>query len=624
MHNPPLQPATTIAGSVLRVLTCGSVDDGKSTLLGRLLFDASLIPDDHLAALRKDSAGRPTGPEGLDFSLLVDGLAAEREQGITIDVAYRYFATPRRSFIVADTPGHEQYTRNMATGASGAEAAIVLVDARKGLLTQTRRHSIILSLMGVRQVALAINKMDLVDNDEAVFLAIAADFQALTSSLEIPSVTCIPLSALTGDNVARRSELMSWYRGPTLLDWLESAPSAEDLASQGPFRMPVQWVNRAGMDFRGVSGPVHSGVVRLGDRLASGTSRRESTVAKIVTMDGELPFAEAGKAVTLVMADDVDIGRGDLLYHPSHPPFVADQFAAKLVWLADEEMLPHRSYTMLIGTDRVSAEVSDLKYRINVDNLEKSSAKVLRTNEIAFCNFALSRPVAFDSYSANRATGAFIVIDKASKATVGAGTVDFPLQRSQNLRWQDFDITRQRRGADKGQQPAILWFTGLSGAGKSTLANLVERRLRSLGRHTYILDGDNVRHGLNKDLGFTDADRVENVRRVSEVARLMADAGLIVLVCLISPFEQERKMAREIAQDITFLEIFVDAPLAVCEQRDPKGLYARARAGQIRNFTGIGSRYEIPSNPDLRVRGDLEAPEATAEWLATEFTRRGL
>ncbi len=609
---------------LLRLTTCGSVDDGKSTLIGRLLYDAGLVPNDHLAALVKDSRGRPCGPEGLDFSLLVDGLAAEREQGITIDVAYRYFATSKRSFVVADAPGHEQYTRNMVTAASNADAAIVLADARKGILSQTRRHIAILALMGVSKVALVVNKMDLVDYEQAVFHRTAEEFEALAVSVGITSVTSIPVSALTGANVARRHSDLDWGKEQTLLEWLEAVTIDEDAAAR-PFRMPVQWVNRAGADFRGLSGLVASGRIRPGDRVAGSRSGRHTSVARIVTMDGDLGEATAGQAVTLVLADDVDIGRGDVLFDPGAPPAVADQFAAHIVWFADEPLLPRRSYLMQLGTELLPAEVTELKYRKNIETLDTSAAKVLETNEIGACNLALARPVAFEHYKESRDLGSFILIDCGTRATVGGGVIDFPLRRASNLRWQDFDVTPALRAAQKGQRPAIVWFTGLSGSGKSTITNHVERLLHRQGRHAFVLDGDNVRHRLNRDLGFTDADRVENVRRVAEVARLMAEAGLIVLVSLISPFRLDRRMAREIAGEIDFFEVFVDASLETCERRDPKGLYAKARSGQITNFTGVNSRYERPEKPDLRLETDIyDAETCIARVLALLKDKTGL
>ncbi len=606
----------------LRLMTCGSVDDGKSTLIGRLLYDAGLVASDQLAELARDSRGRVAGPEGLDFSLLLDGLAAEREQGITIDVAYRYFATAKRSFVVADAPGHEQYTRNMATAASNAQAALVLVDARKGFVAQTRRHGIILSLMGVRQVALVVNKMDLVAYGPDRFHEIAGEFAAFAARLGLRDIVAIPAAATTGANVVRRDAAMGWHDGPTLLEWLEQVVAAED--DLPAFRMPIQWVNRADADFRGLAGTVASGCVRPGDAVASARSGRVGKVARIVTMDGDLAAAVAGQAITLVLEDNLDVGRGDLLFDPAAPPATADQFAAKLIWLGPDRLLPGRSYLMRIGTDTVSAEVTALKHAISVDSLEKTAARELGANEVGYCNIATAHPVVFEAYRDSRRLGSFILIDRTTRATAGAGMVEFPLRRATNLAWHDFDITRERRAAQKAQRPAVIWFTGLSGAGKSTIANIVDRRLFGLGHHTFLLDGDNVRHGLSKDLGFTDADRVENIRRVANVARLMAEAGLIVLVALISPFRRERQMAREIAGDVAFFEVFVDAPLAACQQRDPRGLYAKARQGRIANLTGIDSPYEPPEAADLHLHTDKGDAAACADEVLALLRRVGV
>ena len=598
--------------AALRLLTCGSVDDGKSTLIGRLLYDAGLVAEDQILELKRDSRGRPVGPEGLDFSLLVDGLAVEREQGITIDVAYRYFATAERSFIVADAPGHEQYTRNMATAASNVDAAVMLVDASKGISVQTRRHALILDLMGVRNVALAVNKMDLVGNSETVFREIVEGFVAFENTLRGLRSIAIPVVAISGANVVTPAKLDGWYGGPTLLEWLEGVTvEAED--DSGPFRMPVQWVNRASADFRGLAGRVASGQTHPGDEVGITNTRRTTTIARIVTMDGDLAKATAGQAVTLVLSDDLDAGRGVMLFDPANPPSIADQFAANLIWLAEEPLLPHRDYLMRIGDDLLPAEVTQLKYRLNVNTLAHEAATKLETNEIGFCNLATSRPVAFDSYHESRKLGSFILIDRVNRSTVGAGMIEFSLRRSTNLAWQSFDVNRAARAAQKAQQPRIVWLTGLSGSGKSTIANALERRLHALGRHTFLLDGDNIRHGLNKDLGFTDADRVENIRRVANVARLMADAGLIVLVALISPFARERAMAREIAGEVEFREVFVDAPLSVCRERDPKGLYAKAARHEIAHLTGIDSPYEVPEAPDLRLSTDRDTMEVCVD-----------
>lgn len=580
---------------LLRFITCGSVDDGKSTLIGRLLYDSRLVFDDHLAAARADSRG-----EAVDLSLLVDGLAAEREQGITIDVAYRYFSTETRKFIVADTPGHEQYTRNMVTGASTADAAIILVDARKGVLTQTRRHTYLVGLLGVRSLVLAVNKMDLVEWDQAVFDAIVAEHAAFAASIGLAQVAAIPVSALEGDNVAVSGQQAAWYAGPTLMQWLETA-QARDQDRGAPFRLPVQWVNRAGSDFRGYCGLIASGVVRPGDPVRVLPSGRESRVARIVLGEADLAEAAAGQSVTLTLTDEIDISRGDVLAEARRAPEIADQFETTLVWMDDEHLLPGRPYFLKIGARTVSAQVTEIKHKVNVNTLERLAAKRLGLNEIAVCNIALDRQIAFEPYADNSDLGGFILIDKLSNRTVGAGLINHHLRRADNLRWQATDVDRAARAALKGQKGAVVWLTGLSGAGKSTIANLVEKRLHSLGRHTYILDGDNLRHGLNRDLGFTEEDRVENIRRVVEVARLMADAGLIVITALISPFAAERRLARERMAPGEFLEVFVDTPLALAEQRDVKGLYKKARAGELANFTGLDSPYEAPTEPDIHI-----------------------
>ena len=599
---------------LLRFLTCGSVDDGKSTLIGRLLYDSQLILDDQLASLRKESRNRMVGEEGIDFSLLVDGLAAEREQGITIDVAYRFFSTDKRKFIVADTPGHEQYTRNMATGASNADLAIVLIDARKGVLTQTRRHSFILSLIGVKHVVLAVNKIDLVGYDRAVFDNIEAEYRAFAKDLGFETLVAIPVSALNGDNMLTPSEKMPWYRGPQLVPYLETVEVASDRINK-PMRFPVQWVNRPNLDFRGFSGTVASGVVTVGDEVLVAASRKPARITRIVTMDGDLPVAIAGQAVTLVLDREVDISRGDLLTHPGETPEFSNQFQARMVWMSEETAFPGRSYLLKIGAQLVPATITDLKFRTNVNTLEQTAAKTLELNEVGTLTIATDKPVAFDSYVDNPLTGAFILIDRISNATLGAGVIDFGLRRAQNLSWQSFDVNRTVRAEMKGQVPAIVWFTGLSGSGKSTVANLIEKKLTVEGKHAFILDGDNVRHGLNKDLGFTEEARVENIRRVAEVARLMAEAGLIVLVSFISPFRNERRLAREIAGDVMFTEVYVDTPLEVCEARDPKGLYARARRGEIKNFTGIDSPFEAPEHPEIVLHGATDSPERMAEEL---------
>ena len=600
--------------SLLRFLTCGSVDDGKSTLIGRLLYDSQLILDDQLASLKKESRNRTTGDEGIDFSLLVDGLAAEREQGITIDVAYRFFSTDKRKFIVADTPGHEQYTRNMATGASNADLALVLIDARKGVLTQTRRHSFILSLIGVKHVVLVVNKIDLVEYDQAVFDRIVAEYREFASPLGFQTLAAVPVSALRGDNILAQSPHTPWYDGAALVPYLESIEVSQD-RSRETFRFPVQWVNRPNLDFRGFSGTVAAGVVAVGDDVLVASSRKPAVVKRIVTMDGDLDRAVAGQAVTLVLDREVDVSRGDVLSRPGETPEFSNQFQARIVWMSEEPAYPGRSYLLKIGSQLVPATVTDLKFKTNVNTLEKTAATKVELNEVATVTIATDKPIAFDAYAANAVTGGFILVDRISNATLGAGTIEFGLRRAQNLTYQSFDVNRDVRAAQKGQTPQIIWFTGLSGSGKSSVANLLEKRLTAEGKHAYILDGDNVRHGLNKDLGFTEAARVENIRRVAEVARLMADAGLVVLVSFISPFENERRLAREIAGDIDFVEVYVDTPIEVCEARDPKGLYKRARAGEIKNFTGIDSPFEPPSNAELVLHGAEDEPAVLAEVL---------
>ena len=585
---------------LLRFITCGSVDDGKSTLIGRLLYESRRLFDDQLAALEADSRRHGTQGERIDYALLLDGLAAEREQGITIDVAYRYFDTDKRKFIVADCPGHEQYTRNMATGASTADLAVVLVDARKGLLAQTRRHSYIVSLLGLRQVVLAVNKMDLVGYDQAVFETIAQGYRALAAQLGIGQVQAIPLSALEGDNLLKASPNTPWYTGPALLQHLETVQVDSGEAACG-LRLPVQWVNRPNQDFRGFAGTIAAGEVAPGDEVVVLPSARRSTVARVLGPDGEVQRALAGQAVTLTLADEIDISRGDVIAAAGDPPPVADQFAAHVLWMGDAPLLPGRPYWLKIGARTVAASISEIKHRIDVNTQEHLAAKRLELNEVGYCNLGLEEPVAFMPYADNHALGGFILIDRQNNDTVAAGTLDFALRRADNVHWQHLDVDKAARARIKGQVPKVLWFTGLSGAGKSTVANLVDKRLHALGYHTFVLDGDNVRHGLNRDLGFTDEDRVENIRRVAEVARLMADAGLIVLVSFISPFRAERRMARERFAQGEFIEVFVDVPLAVAEARDVKGLYRKARAGLIPNFTGIDSPYEAPEHPELHL-----------------------
>ncbi|WP_281301725.1 MULTISPECIES: sulfate adenylyltransferase subunit CysN [unclassified Iodidimonas] len=596
---------------LLRFITCGSVDDGKSTLIGRLLFDSKMIFEDQLASLEKDSRKMGTTGQDIDLALLLDGLEAEREQGITIDVAYRFFATDKRRFIVADTPGHEQYTRNMATGASTADAAIILVDARKGLLTQTRRHSYICSLLGVRHIILAVNKMDLVDYSQTVFDQIRADYEAFAKTIGYDHVSCLPLSALKGENVLQRTAALDWFNGPTLLAKLETIPVA-DADDTGPFRLPVQWVNRPNLDFRGFSGTIAAGRVAVGDPVVVLPSAKNSRVSSIVTFDGTRESASIGEAITLTLEDEIDISRGDVICHSENRAGLSDQFEAKIVWMADEPLIPGRPYLLKSGARTVSMVVTRLKYSINVNSLEQAATKRLELNDIGIANISLDQQIAFDPYHDNHETGSFIIIDKMTNGTVGAGMIDFGLRRATNIHWQAVDVNKAARAAMKAQKPAVLWFTGLSGSGKSTIANLVEKRLHAAGQHTYMLDGDNIRHGLNKDLGFTEVDRVENIRRVAEVARLMADAGLIVLVSFISPFRSERKMARDLLPEDEFHEVFVDTPIALCEQRDPKGLYKKARMGEIKNFTGIDSPYEPPLASEL----SLETAHASAEECA--------
>ncbi|HYM29137.1 MAG TPA: sulfate adenylyltransferase subunit CysN, partial [Steroidobacteraceae bacterium] len=597
--------------SLLRFITCGSVDDGKSTLIGRLLYESKMIFDDQLAALEQDSKKVGTRGGELDFALLVDGLAAEREQGITIDVAYRFFATERRKFIVADTPGHEQYTRNMVTGASTAELAVILIDARRGVLTQTRRHSFLVRLLGISRVVLAVNKMDLVDYARERFEAIVADYRVFAARIGLTDITAIPLSAVHGDNVVARSTRTAWYHGPALLEHLETV-EVDAALSRAPFRLPVQWVNRPNADFRGFAGQIVSGTVRPGDRVRVLPSGREAHVARIVTADGDLEAAVAGQSVTLTLGSETDVSRGDVLAAGDAPPQVASQFEATLVWLHEEPMLQGRSYLMKAGTRTAHATISPLKHKVNVNTLEHAAAEKLELNDIGVCELELDRAIAFEPYAESRALGGFILIDRLSNATVGAGLIHFALRRSQNVHWQALDVDKRRRAQLKGQQACVLWLTGLSGAGKSTIANLIEKKLAAQGRHTYLLDGDNVRHGLNKDLGFTAQDRVENIRRVAEVSRLMVDAGLIVLVSFISPFRSERRMARELFAAGEFFEVFVDTPLAEAERRDVKGLYKKARRGELKNFTGIDSPYEAPEQPELH----LHTTKLTAEQAA--------
>ena len=601
--------------TMLRFITCGSVDDGKSTLIGRLLYDSKMIFEDQLAALEADSKKVGTQGQELDFALLVDGLAAEREQGITIDVAYRFFATEKRKFIVADTPGHEQYTRNMVTGASTADLAVILVDARKGVLTQTRRHSYLAHLIGIRNIVLAVNKMDLVGYNREVFEKIVADYRAFAGSIGITDFVALPISGFKGDNITTLSPNTPWHAGPTLMEHLETVEidAAHDAAK--PFRMAVQWVNRPNLDFRGFAGLISTGTVKPGDAIRVLPSGKTSTVSRIVTLDGDLKEAVAGQSVTLCLADEIDCSRGDVIAAADAPVQAADQFEAVIVWMDEQPMLPGRPYWLKLGTQTVSATVTEPKYQVNVNNMDHLAAKTLELNAIGSCNIATDRRIPFEPYGENRELGGFILIDKMTNATVGAGMIHFALRRSDNVHWQATDISREHHAALKNQKPAVVWLTGLSGAGKSTIANLVEKKLARMNRHTFLLDGDNVRHGLNKDLGFTAADRVENIRRVGEVAKLMTDAGLIVITAFISPFRAERDMVRGMMQPGEFFEVFIDTPLAEAERRDVKGLYKKARAGQLKNFTGIDSPYEAPAAPELRVDTTAMDPEAAAEAI---------
>jgi bifunctional enzyme CysN/CysC len=608
--------------SMLRFLTCGSVDDGKSTLIGRLLYDTKLIFEDQLATLERDSKKHGTAGDEIDFALLVDGLEAEREQGITIDVAYRFFATPKRKFIVADTPGHEQYTRNMATGASTADLAIVLVDARKGVLPQTRRHSFIASLLGIRHILLAVNKIDLVGHDQETFDTIVAEYMSFATDLGFETIMPIPVSARFGENMATRSDNTPWYSGPTMIEHLETVKVDEDKAAR-PFRFPVQYVNRPNLDFRGFAGTIASGTVSKGDTLVVAKSGKNSRVKRIVTADGDIDAAREGQAITIVLEDEVEVSRGNMLVAPEARPQVADQFTANVVWFDEHALMPGRAYLLRTEADQVSATITDLKHKININNFAHEAAKALELNEVGVCNISVQSPIAFDNFGENRTTGAFVLIDRITNATVGAGMILHPLRRAANIHWQALDVNKKARAELKHQKPAVLWFTGLSGSGKSTIANLLEKKLHANGRHTYILDGDNVRHGLNRDLGFTEEDRVENIRRVGEVSRLMVDAGLIVLVSFISPFRAERRMARELMGEGEFVEVFVDTPFEECARRDPKGLYERALRGEIKNFTGVDSPYEEPEHADVHLKTSGRTPEEMADVLEAWLRERG-
>jgi bifunctional enzyme CysN/CysC len=604
--------------TMLRFITCGSVDDGKSTLIGRLLYDSKMIFEDQLAALEADSKKVGTQGQEIDFALLVDGLAAEREQGITIDVAYRFFATEKRKFIVADTPGHEQYTRNMVTGASTADLAVILIDARKGVLTQTRRHSYLVKLIGIKNVVLAVNKMDLVGYDKAVYDAIVADYTGFATSIGITEFTAMPISGFKGDNITAHSENMPWYHGPALLPHLETVEVDATSDQAKPFRMPVQWVNRPNLDFRGFAGLIATGTIAQGDEIRVLPSGKTSTITRIVTLDGDLPQAVAGQSVTLCFADEIDCSRGQVITAAAAPTEVSDQFETTIVWMDEAEMLPGRPYWLKIGTQTVSATVGQPKYQVNVNTMEHLAAKTLDLNAIGVCNITTDRAIPFEAYADNHDLGGFILIDKMTNATVAAGMIHFSLRRAQNVHWQATDISREHHAGIKNQKPAVLWLTGLSGGGKSTIANIVERKLARMNRHTFLLDGDNVRHGLNKDLGFTDADRVENIRRVGEVAKLMTDAGLIVITAFISPFRAERDMVRAMMQPGEFIEIHIDTTLDEAERRDVKGLYKKARSGQLKNFTGIDSPYEAPESPEMRI----DTTQMTAEQAADAIIAR--
>lgn len=606
--------------TMLRFITCGSVDDGKSTLIGRLLYDSKMIFEDQLASLKADSRKMGTQGENIDFALLVDGLAAEREQGITIDVAYRFFATEKRKFIVADTPGHEQYTRNMVTGASTADLAVILVDARQGVLTQTRRHSYLVHLLGIKHIVLAVNKMDLVNYDQAVFDQIVADYEAFATKIGIEDFTPIPISGLAGDNIASKSTATGWYDGATLIEHLETVEVATNAAVDRPFRMPVQWVNRPNLDFRGFSGLISSGKICTGDAVRIVPSGRNTTIKEIVTQDGALSEAVAGQSVTLTFDDEIDCSRGDVIALADNPPAIADRFEATLVWMSEDALIPRRAYWLKIGTQTVSASVQPPKYQIGINTLEHLAAKTLDLNAIGVCTFSTDKPIVFEPYGDSKTLGGFVLIDKMSNNTVAAGMINFSLRRAHNIHWQAADVDRDAHAALKNQTPKVLWFTGLSGSGKSTIANEVEKRLHAMGKHTFLLDGDNVRHGLNKDLGFTDTDRIENIRRIGEVAKLMTDAGLIVLTAFISPFRSERQMVREMMPDGEFIEIYIETPLDVAEARDVKGLYKKARAGTLKNFTGIDSPYEAPEAPEIRIDTTTQpADEAADKIVSTIF-----
>ena len=601
--------------SLLRFITCGSVDDGKSTLIGRMLYESQMLFDDQLSALKNDSKKLGTQGDEIDFALLVDGLAAEREQGITIDVAYRFFSTDKRKYIVADTPGHEEYTRNMATGASTADVAIILIDAKQGVLTQTRRHSFIVSMVGVKKVLLAVNKLDLVDYSEDVYRQIVSDYSDFAeSALDIESITAVPISALLGDNVVERSENTPWYNGETIMQYLENI-EVQNQRKQASFRMPVQWVNRPNPNFRGFSGLIASGETKIGDKVRLHPGGKESTIESIVTWKGELQQAYAGQSVTITLNDEIDVSRGDIIATSTDPCGESDQFQSRILWMSADAMIPGRQYIFKSNTQSATLTLGKLKHRIEVNTLDHLPAKTLELNEIGVCNISLDKRIAYDSYDNNQTLGGFIVIDRLSNNTVGMGLIDFALHRSENIHWQKMDVSKESRAEQKSQTPKIIWFTGLSGSGKSSIANILEKKLQALGKHTITLDGDNMRHGLNRDLGFTAADRVENIRRVGEVAKLMVNSGLICITSFISPFESERKMARSLVSENEFIEVFIDTPLSVCEERDVKGLYAKARSGQIPNFTGISSPYESPEKPEIRIDTTKLSAEAAANQI---------
>lgn len=608
--------------SFLRFITCGSVDDGKSTLIGRLLYDSKLIYEDQLASIEKDSKKSGTQGDKIDLALLVDGLAAEREQGITIDVAYRFFSTEKRKFIVADTPGHVQYTRNMATGASTADVAILLIDARYGVQEQTRRHAYIVSLLGVKNVVVAINKMDLNGFDQTIYNEIEVDFRDFSKDLGFTEITCIPMSALDGDNVTTKSANTNWYKGPALLEYLEVVDVDYD-TTDAPFRLPVQWVNRPNLDFRGFSGTIASGKISVGDPIIAIPSGKRSTVKEIVSFDGNLETAREDQAITLTLNDEIDISRGDFICHKDNPADQADQFQAHILWMSEKALYPGRQYLLKSNNKSTPASVTNLKHKVDINDFSEVAGKTLELNEVGVCTLSLSAPIAFDSYVDNRATGSFILIDRQTNETVGVGMLDYALRRATNVVWQDMDVSKDVRAALKNQKPVLLWFTGLSGSGKSTIANLVEKKLLDLGRHTYTLDGDNVRHGLNRDLGFTKADRVENIRRIGETARLMVDAGLITMASFISPYRAERQMARDLLDDDEFVEIYVNTPLEVAEKRDVKGLYAKARKGEIKNFTGIDSEYQAPENAELEVNTVKMSADKAAEMIVSYLEKNG-